>query len=205
MRKQFQSNPSSFKRDLLRKLEKRVQFNRIHSQNSEKYFKQFNFQDGSIRKYSKMLKRKSEHSNILYNTNNVELSSDKDRANAFADYFASMSSVFNDLGSASFTKKVSNKVKKFRKEKVDINEVVFATFKEVVKTIKTLEVNKATGHDMISPRVIKNFPQKAIVFIVKLINGVFCSSHFPEAWEISKVIPLVNRAKTSHNFLAIDL
>lgn len=61
--------------------------------------------------------------------------------------------------------------------------------------IKEPKSNKATGHDCISAKVLKNLPRKAVVFIVKLMNGMYCTSHFPTDWKIAKVISVHKKNK----------
>lgn len=197
VRKQYQNDPKITTKNFLKKLEKSVKFHLrvFEAENTEKFFQKLNFQDGSIWKYAKIYSRKSENSSTLFDTNGVELKSDLDRANAFAEYFSSLSNVFENLGRPYFTKKVENTVKKFSKQKVLIDEIKFTSYKEVVKAIKTLKNSKAAGHDLISARVLKNLPRKGIVFIVKLINGMFCTGHFPSALKIAKVIPLHKKNK----------
>lgn len=45
---------------------------------------------------------------------------------------------FGDLGNISLTRKVTRVVKNFMNEKVDIHEVVFTSYEEVVKAMKLL-------------------------------------------------------------------
>ena len=162
---------------------------------TKKIFKNLNFSDGSIWKYAKVFSRKSENTTVLYDKNSIELKTGQDRANAFADYFASLSNTFDELGRKYFTKKVENLVSKFKKKVINVDVVKFTSYTEVVNIIKSLKNNKAAGHDSISARVLKNIPRKGIVFVIKLVNGMLRTGHCPEVLKIAKVCPLFKRNK----------
>lgn len=197
LRKKLQKRPSALTKMLLKSLEKvvRKQLQLLDSRSFEKYVKKLNFKDGSIYKFTKRYTKKIDSMTNLLDKNNQELNSDKLRVEAFAEHFASMSSGFVDLGSKTFTKKVKNTVETFRNQKIDLNEVELTTFREITQVIKSLKNNKAAGHDEIGTRVLKNLPRKAIVFLIKLTNGILYTSHFPDDWKISKVIPLPKKNK----------
>lgn len=197
LRKKLQKKPSFFIKVLYKNLEKfvRKQLHLLESNNFERFIKNLNFKDGSIFKFANKYTKKTENSNILYDKNNKELSTEKLRLSAFAEHFAAMSNGFEDLGSKFFTNKVINAVKKIKNEKLDLNDVELATYNEVTNILKILKNNKAAGHDEIGTRVLKNLPRKAIVFLIKLINGILCTSHFPTVWKIAKVIPISKKCK----------
>lgn len=200
LRRQLQKRPSPPLKALYSKVVRNVQKKlRLHdAQVFENFVNKLDFKDGSIWKFTRKYTRRAIAPTSLYDSNNHELSSDLERANAFAEYFASLSKGFDDLGNKSFTKKVQDTVRKFMKKSTNpatYNEVKCTSYKEVCSVIKSLKTNKAAGHDAISVRVIKNLPRKAVVFIVKIINGIFYTSHFPSAWKISKVIPLIKKNK----------
>lgn len=186
LRKYCQKNPNVFNRHLLRKFERcvRDQLKLFESKKFEKFINNnnynLNFKDGSLWKFSKKSSKKSESTTVLYDNNTVELKSEKDRANAFAEYYATLSNL-NNLGSKYFTVKIMRTVNSFLKGNIDLDQIKFTNYHEVVNTIKTLKTNKAAGHDSISLKVLKNLPRKAIVFIIKLVNGIFCISHFPSS------------------------
>lgn len=43
---------------------------------------------------------------------------------------------------------------------------------------------------MIGAKIIKNLPRKAVVYLLKLINGTLCTGYFPKVWKLAKVIPV---------------
>lgn len=70
-------------------------------------------------------------------------------------------------------------------------------YAEVVKSIKSLKNGKSAGHDMITSIILKNLPRKALVFIIKVINGIFSTGYFPKDWKLAKVIPIGKKGKDS--------
>lgn len=44
--------------------------------------------------------------------------------------------------------------------------------KEIKKVISALKIKKAAGYDLISDKVPKELPKKAIIFIVSIINAI---------------------------------
>ena len=197
VRKMLQKGTSPLSRAVYNKLVKfvRVQLSLFNSRNFEKFVKNLNFKDGSIWRFTKNYSKKSELPQVLYDNYNHELKTDTERVDAFASYYASLSNGFDNLGSKTFSKKVNNTVIKFRRQTANVDEIEFVSYKEITSIIKELKSNKATGHDCISAKVLKNLPRKAIVFIVKLINGMYCTSHFPTDWKIAKVIPVHKKNK----------
>lgn len=200
-RKLSQKNPSSHFKKLHHTLQKMVrnELARCTSTKFEKYVKKLNFNDGSLWKFSKRFAKKTESPTTLYDKNLTELNNDKEIANAFAVHFAGMSNVLDELGNKSYSKKITTEVNKLRKRKPDLNEVNFVKYSEVLDAIKALKNNKASGDDGISAIVLKNLPRKAIVYILKLINGMFITGHFPDKFKIARVIPIYKKGKDATN------
>ena len=62
--------------------------------------------------------------------------------------------------------------------------------KEVNEAIHHLKANKAAGHDGIIPEVYKYACDKIIPFLVQLLNTIFTSGEYPEAWTETIIQPL---------------
>lgn len=197
IRKIIQRKPTTIAKILYKTLVKLVhnQLNLLESNAFEKFSKNLNFRDGSLWKFANKYNKKLESSSLLYDRNGSELNTDESRLNAFAEQFALMSNVYDGHGSRYFTNRVNSCVKNFKTQVINSSEINLTTVKEVVDTIKTLKSKKAAGHDNISARVLKSLPRKAIVFIVKLLNGMLLNSYFPNSWKISKVIPIHKKNK----------
>lgn len=79
---------------------------------------------------------------------------------------------------------------------------------EVKNIIKYVSAKKAPGRDRISNRAIKHLPQKAIVFLTTIINGILRTQYFPRLWKTAEVlmIPKPNKDPTfPQNYRPISL
>ena len=56
--------------------------------------------------------------------------------------------------------------------------------------MKCLDVNKSTGHDGISPRMLKEAGYSIVPSLTKLINFSLLESKFPDSWKKANVIPI---------------
>lgn len=196
MRRKYQRYLNPRDKVLYKKLELviKTQLSKFQSTKFENAIKKLNLKDGSIWNYTKRFTKKTSPQPILFDKGDKTLSTAVEKADAFAKHFSNISNI-NNLGSKSFTQKVHRVVDNFLKQPLDINGIKFTNFTEVSNTIKSLKNNKAAGSDMISAKVLKNLPRKAIVFLIKLINGILCTGHFPSQWKIAKVIPLPKPGK----------
>ena len=61
---------------------------------------------------------------------------------------------------------------------------------EVSKIFKSLASNKASGHDGLSPRILKVCSSHLFYPLYKLINLSIVNSVFPSSWKIADVIPI---------------
>ena len=51
-----------------------------------------------------------------------------------------------------------------------------------------MKSKKASGYDLINPMILKNFPPRAIEFLMHLFNACFIRSYFPEQWKTAGII-----------------
>ena len=66
---------------------------------------------------------------------------------------------------------------------------------EVRQTISTRSKKSAPGVDQISPAMLHNLNDKAIIHLTSLFNRVLQTSTFPPMWKIAEVIPLLKPSK----------
>ena len=64
---------------------------------------------------------------------------------------------------------------------------------EILSIIDSLETKKATGHDMISTRAIKENRSTLLPVLVELVNLIIKCSHFPDSIKIARVKPLFKK------------
>ena len=58
---------------------------------------------------------------------------------------------------------------------------------EVIELIRHLNSRKASGHDQISNKAIKEFPIKGIALITSIFNTLLCLEYYPKSWKISLI------------------
>ncbi|GFW84566.1 probable RNA-directed DNA polymerase from transposon BS [Trichonephila clavipes] len=69
---------------------------------------------------------------------------------------------------------------------------------EILTYIKSLKNNKAPGSDLITNKMVKNFPIKIIMILTYLINKILFLRHFPNNWKNAIVFPIKKPNKNAH-------
>ena len=73
--------------------------------------------------------------------------------------------------------------------------IKFFSPNEVKAVIKKLNPKKAPGHDLLSARMLKELPRKAVVMITYLFNAALRLRHIPSDWKLAKIIMLPKPGK----------
>lgn len=71
---------------------------------------------------------------------------------------------------------------------------IVATEENVSLHIKSLDINKATGHDGISAKMIKEAGDSVVPSLTKLINMSLDSSTYPNSWKKALVTPIYKKS-----------
>jgi len=117
----------------------------------------------------------------IYNGNNGQYSySSKDKANVFNDFFLSHSNI--DVTSAELPNEVVDPEYRL--------DDIAATEQEVGDLISSLDVNKATGPDSISSKMLKHAGNAIVPSLTKLINICLSKNRVPNLWKQANVLPL---------------
>jgi hypothetical protein len=61
--------------------------------------------------------------------------------------------------------------------------------KELVEALAQTNVRKAPGYDLISGKVLKELPKKAITLLTILYNSILRLSYYPLLWKFAQMIP----------------
>lgn len=120
------------------------------------------------------------------------LRTDCEKAEAFAEHLAS---VFKPNEGTS--------------DDSEIDEVLYRDFqmcvpirsfspREITREIKSLDKHKAPGFDLITPLILKELPNKVIVFLANIFNAILRTSHFPTFWKFSEIIMIHKAGKPEH-------
>ena len=116
------------------------------------------------------------------NVNNTQITCNKDKAEAFNNFFLSHSNI--DTSNAHLPEEQD-----FPEEV----ESIIATEADVLDQILAIDPSKATGPDGISPRLLKEAGQSIIPSLTRLINLSLTSAKFPKSWKLANVVPLFKK------------
>lgn len=67
--------------------------------------------------------------------------------------------------------------------------------KEAQKAIQNLKGFKVPGYDLITKKVLKELPQKALRFITILLNAILRLEYFPAQWKVTQIILISKSGK----------
>ena len=90
-------------------------------------------------------------------------------------------------------------------ESEEIYETLNITTAELSEIIKDILPKKSPGYDKITPLRIKNLPDSALTFLVKVFNSMLLIGFFPEFWKISEINFIHDEivGKDTHNYIYI--
>ncbi|GFU04612.1 probable RNA-directed DNA polymerase from transposon BS [Trichonephila clavipes] len=69
---------------------------------------------------------------------------------------------------------------------------------EIIHHIKHVNAKKAPGKDLITNRMLKNFPIKLILILTILVNKILKFNHFPDNWKEAIIFPINKPGKDPH-------
>lgn len=70
--------------------------------------------------------------------------------------------------------------------------------KEIAFIIKQLPKKKSPGHDLITPAILRNLPQKSILYATQIYNAVLRTTYFPLLWKLSIIRMIPKPSKPGH-------
>ena len=138
-------------------------------------------------------KTKNSNNNIVLCENDSIVNDQQEVSKNFNEFFIN---VAKDIGDKSIKiNKEHPSVMKISKNNTINNELNFKNVSEefVTKQINKLNVKKATGHDGISPKILKMAQQEITNPITKLVNKSIDSSIFPADLKSAQVSPLYKK------------
>ncbi|MCG8032136.1 MAG: reverse transcriptase family protein [Candidatus Thiodiazotropha taylori] len=108
---------------------------------------------------------------------------DKDKADCLNDYFTSISRVTDDNVQLPNPQKFTEIALEF----FNINEL------EVKEIIDTLDINKASGPDLINHKMLKYVSSAVSKPLTIIFNRSLREKHYPELWKRNNVVPLFKK------------
>ena len=143
--------------------------------------------DYSLWKATKKLKRPIIHHPPIRKPDNTWASNDVEKAVTFAEHLDGVFIPNPDEGSRkvrevlTFLEQTHNldpPIKKFSKH-------------EIHNAIKKLPQHKAPGYDLITATVLKQLPEKGIVFLTQLCNSILWRIYVPSQWKVAQIIMIL--------------
>lgn len=62
------------------------------------------------------------------------------------------------------------------------------TKKEVILAIRRLNQHKASGYDLITPKVLRELPEEGITYLTQLYNAILIKGYVPLQWKVAQII-----------------
>ena len=137
---------------------------------------------------SKFLKYDSAQQTIpILETDNGLIESDQDKTEVLNDYFIQQSTI-NDFNASlpPFVPPVSN-----------ILNNINITQTEVLKAIKSLDINKASGPDLNNPQLLKEGTNQLVYPFTKLFDLSLILKIYPESWKKANVRAIYKKKDSS--------
>ncbi|GFX70394.1 RNA-directed DNA polymerase from mobile element jockey [Trichonephila clavipes] len=200
-KKQFNNtlNPAH-KQNYYRLQEKlKKELKKISQQNWNNKLESLNTRDNSLWQCQKFLRKKRSNIPSLSSSSGVA-NSDEQKANILAITLKNNFSENKRPGDCNhpIDKEITNTLEKFFDNHPSI-PISPTDPDEILNYIKTLKNNKAPGSDLITNKMIKNFPLKIILILTYLINKFLILRHFPNNWKNAVVFPIKKPNKNAHN------
>ena len=123
--------------------------------------------------------------------------SNDEKAEAFNNFF--LNNAFLNCNNATLPRSVPLRTER-------ITNIV-ATEQDVLDIIKSINVNKATGPDGVSPTMLREAGLSIVKPLTKLINLSLRTAIFPDSWKLAHVLPLHKKNDKSeiNNYRPISL
>ena len=136
-------------------------------------------------------RKKKTQSPKYFLINNAEITDNKEIAESFNNYFATIGSADTNTASTS-----ADNYKHFMKNRVtfDFNFETI-TPDTIEKIIKTLKPKTSSGHDNISTILIKHLSPSIAGILAVRVNQSLCTGIFPDTLKISKITPIYKKKR----------
>lgn len=162
--------------------------NLLYKYNTESYQHYINSltnNNKSLWKATKNILKEKKVSPPLRNPNNTLAISNSEKANLFATHLANNFRPHSDINIVDHTRRIT--------ESLDTPCPMALPTKhtspsEILFLIKKLQNNKSPGHDLITNKIIKHLPKKAIIQLTYIFNSILRLSYIPQTWKHSIVI-----------------
>jgi hypothetical protein len=152
----------------------------------EQKLESLNSEDNSIWKMAKILRNTRKPFPPTHGAGGI-VYTDQEKAEAFADSLELQCRASFANADPDHVDEVEEEVDEMLEEAPDL-PIQPTSPQEVSETIRSLKNRKAPGPDNIANKALKTLPEKAIVAITAIANGIFRLRHFPARWKTANVI-----------------
>lgn len=165
-----------------------------NSDNYQKYLNSLTSSNNSLWKATKnILKQKNIASPLRYPDNSMATTS-VDKANLFASDLETRFSPHSDIFDITNLSLVESSLN----QTLPMSLPTYHTSpSEIQFIIKKLSNNKSPGHDLITNRIIKQLPKKAIIHLSHIFNSILRLSYIPHTWKHSLIVLIHKTGKPS--------
>lgn len=160
----------------------------------EKILSDLSPQDTSLWKFLKRFKSKNKQLPPI-STPSGPVYTDEDKAEAFAESLAKQCRHNYNYQDDDEIARINKLTSRFLiNTKINPAEISSTSPAEVLSNILSFP-NKAPGHDLISPKVLKLCPESLLMILVAIFNASIRLGHFPAAWKMASVVMLPKPGK----------
>ena len=140
----------------------------------------------SLWKTTKKLTNKTPRQPPLQKPNGMWARTNQDKATALADHFQK---TFANDNNPSHLIQLPNT------SKTDYTDFVKLTVNKIIQKIEELNDKKAAGYDLITGKILKMLPKRAVSYIRNLFNACLRLQYYPTLWKIAEItaIPKVGK------------
>ena len=130
-----------------------------------------------------VLKKTKESSYPPLKVNDEDITDNKEKAEKFNEFFSTYSNIDTSAATLpAYTDHIEHSLSQIHITERDISDL-----------IKNIDVSKATGPDLISPRMLKQAGDAIVPSLTKLFNLSLQIGRFPNSWKLAHVTPLFKK------------
>jgi hypothetical protein len=152
----------------------------------EQKLESLTIEDNSIWKMTKLLRNNRKPLPPIHGARGM-VYTDEEKVEAFAENLELLCSVNLTNADLDHVGDVEDEVEELVETPPDI-PIPPTTPEEISEIIRKLKNRKAPGPDNIGNRALKRLPEKALVALTGIANGIFRVRHFPQRWKTANVI-----------------
>lgn len=115
-----------------------------------------------------------------------------EKAEVFANHLKTVFSINDERNELENENAVTNFLQETHQMELPIRKF---TRSEITAVISRLKDGKAPGYDLITPKVLKELPNEAIIFIMHLFNACITKCIFPAQWKVAEIKMILKPGK----------